>query len=796
MIANAARAFFFALAAFLSTLGSAAGVDVPWRDAEALRTESAQIQRRLFRASDTALQKDVTARLKEFRRLWSTRLHAAYEKAAPSRVQLIDEAVEAFAKAVERWDPAAAASARARIWTGLVDGAFRAALARFEEGHLEGAAGWLNIREYARTSRDTAASIAMREALAGRMEPDDARDVIETELLGVYAGELRKAVDEARGHHAVGYDVQLAGELARANGLHTLLSDSLLARLGTHEANRIAEAFARLDDPNPLKAEELEALLVHIETLLATYAPASLSPEERDRRVRLFVRFMALVPVEYAKGVRDGEIAIPFEYFEAGLFRDRAEMLFGDLGYDLAARSPQSFDRLSAILKDMQALIAQKSDGASIRKLSEEAEALVTTVYGADLSKGVDGAALSLLPDILDEVLLAGNAGNWEAAELKRLEAYALFDPDIEQRLMPRAPALALKMEADFWEGSADDPGLGRIVVMRGPEEALKLTVIRMKAATEEAARILDTRLSALGAFLQSLAILLREGLEAVLVLACMIGALKASGLPARGAGGWSWPVTTGAAAALGGSFALWFAVGYLFALSTLQRELLEGLSALAAAAVLLYVTHWIFRKSYVGDWIAEVRRKATAATRGKRDGPSGYLGWFTLFSLSFLVVFREGFETVLFYEALLIDAPAAPVLAGLAVGGILAALIGYVMLGLEAKLPVPTFFRLTGGMLAVLSVVLVGSGIRGLQTAALVSATPVAWLPDKPWLQIYLGLYPVSEALLAQSIVAGFLVISLVGLIKHRRKRVQLVTQRKLDERNRDETGSPATVP
>lgn len=246
-----------------------------------------------------------------------------------------------------------------------------------------------------------------------------------------------------------------------------------------------------------------------------------------------------------------------------------------------------------------------------------------------------------------------------------------------------------------------------------------------------------------------------------------MIGALKASGLPARGAGSWRLPVAAGVLAALGGSFALWLAVGRLFTLGTLQRELLEGLSALAAAAVLLYVTHWMFRKSYVGDWIAQIRRRAVVAAKGN-DG--GHLGWFTLFSLSFLVVFREGFETVLFYEALLIDAPALPVLAGLAAGGVLAVAIGYAMLGLEAKLPIAAFFRLTGGLLATLCVMLVGSGVRGLQTAALMSATPVAWFPDRPWLQIYFGLYPVVEALAAQAAVAAFLAVSLLAVAGYRK--------------------------
>lgn len=769
MMKDARSAAVLLLALFIALLGPAAWAEpAPWQDAETLRAESAGIQRLMFRTPDAALRQDVSGRAAQVRHLWSDRLEAAYRQASPDAARRIAASVAVFADAAERWDAAAAAAARARIWTGLIDGAFDATMAGLDAGRIDEAAGWLNIREYARTSRDTAASLAMRELRAGRLEPAQARGVIEAELLGVYAGELRRALAEARSHLAAGYDVQLAAALARAAGLGALLAPNMAARLGPERAAALARSFARLDTTAPADRADLDALLSGIEAALVTYAPVSLSDDERDRRVRLLSRFLGLVPVEYEKGVRDGAITIPFEYFEAGLFRDRAEMLFGDLGHDLTTRAPAALDRLAAILAEMKALIAGKGDEARVRALAGEGQALVASVYGKDLTGGGHVAALALLPDIFDEILLVAQAGDWEEAELKRLEAYALFDPDIEQRLMPRAPALALRMEAGFWEGSVTEPGFGRLVAARGPVDALKAAAARMKAATAEAKTVLDTRLSSLGAFLQSLAILLREGLEAVLVLACMIGALKASGVPATGAGGWRRPVVIGVAAALAGSFALWLVVGRLFALSTLQRELLEGLTALVAAAVLVYVTHWIFRKAYVGDWIAEIRRKAALAAGS--DGPSGVrLGWLTLFSLAFLVVFREGFETVLFFEALLVDAPAAPVLAGLVAGGLLAAAVAYAMLGLEAKLPVAAFFRLTGGLLAVLCIMLIGSGVRGLQTAALVSATPVAWFPDRPWLQIYLGLYPVAESLAAQALVAGALLLSLLWLAVRR---------------------------
>lgn len=757
------------LLALVASFAPPAAAEVPWQDAEALRSESASIQRLLFRAPDENVQRDMSARIDRVRHLWKDRLQDAYRLGAPDAVAPIDDAVDDFVSALGEWNAGRAAAARARIWTALLDGAFEATLKALDEGRSGDAAQWLNIREYARTSRDTAASIAMREVLDQRLEPARAREVIEAELLGVYAGELRRSITDARSHLASGFRVQFFSAVARAQGLYTLLAANIAARIGAKQANEIEAALTEAESLPPGAGDHF---LAKLEASLATYSPTNLSDDDRERRVRLLSRFIGLVPVEYEKGVRDGEVTIPFEYFEAGLFLDRATMLFGDLGPDLAARSLQSFERFSGILAEMDTVISDKGDEERIWSLSEEAQQAILDIYGASTEGGYK-LSLSMLPDLFDEIALVAQAGDWQEAELKRLEAYALFDPDIEQRLMPRAPALALKIEAGFWEGSASEPGLGRVIADHGPEEDLKQMVAQMKSATAEAGSILDTQLSAVGAFLQSLVILLREGLEAVLVLACMIGALRASGTRAGGRRGWRLPVSGGIAAALIGSFALWLAVGKVFAMSTLQRELLEGATALVAAAVLLYVTHWMFRKAYVGDWVADIRRKTSAAASAGAAGNGALFGGLTIFALAFLVVFREGFETVLFYEALLIDAPEMPVLAGLAVGGTLAVSIGYMMLGFEARLPMAVYFRLTGILLGVLTVMLVGSGIRGLQTAALVSATPVGWFPDHSWLQLYFGLYPVAEALLSQAAVAGLPLLSAGWLFLRRVKTV-----------------------
>lgn len=755
------------LLALVASFAQPAAAEVPWQDAEALRSESASIQRLLFRAPDENVQRDMSARIDRVQHLWKDRLNDAYRLGAPDAVAPVGDAIDDFATALAEWNAGEAAAARARIWTALLDGAFKATLTALDEGRSNDAAQWLNIREYARTSRDTAGSIAMREVLDQRLASVRAREVIRAELLGVYAGELRRSIAEARSHLASGYQVQFSYALARARGLHDLLSENIVARIGRPQADAIKTALAEAES---LALTAVDPVLAKLETSLATYSPTSLSPEDRERRVRLLSRFVGLVPVEYEKGVRDGQVTIPFEYFEAGLFRDRAEMLFGDLGSDLAARSPQSFERLASILAEMKMIIASKGDEERVWSLAEEAKQAISDVYDVSTEGGYK-LSLSMLPDLFDEILLVAQAGDWEEAELKRLEAYALFDPDIEQRLMPRAPALALKMEAGFWEGSAFEPGFGRLIADKGPEEGLTQVAAQMKASTAQAGQVLDSRLSSIGAFLQSLAILMREGLEAVLVLACMIGALKASGTPAGGMQGWRLPVSSGVVTAVVASFALWLAVGQLFAMSTLQREFLEGATALIAAGVLVYVTHWMFRKAHVGDWVAEIGRRTSAVTRSGQI--TNMFGGLTVFGLAFLVVFREGFETVLFYEALLADAPAMPVLGGLVLGAVLAMTSAYLILGLEKRLPVTAFFRVTGGLLVLMSITLVGSGIRGLQTAALMPATPVPWFPDHAWLQLYLGLYPVSEALLSQAIVAGGLLLSAGWLLRRRAKPV-----------------------
>lgn len=733
-----ARPILALLAAVLLWLGSGLAIaDVPWASAETMRSDAARLGRLLYRPASAERDAAIDERLARLRAAWHAGLDAAYGDGALA----VEASLEALETTARAGDAEGAARARELLWTRLLHGAQRQAFRALERGDAETAADWLNIREYARASGDTAAELAMAELLAGRLAPSEALRIVRDELLGIHAAELRLALARAAADAKAAHRIQLAGELGRAEGLMAILRDSLEEKLGRAATRRLE------DDLAAARQARTAAAIEPVRAALADYAPVALSDAERLRRARLLRRFLDLVWIEYQDGVRNGEISIPMEYHEAVLFRGRAAMIFGDLRPTIAETAAEAAERLATLLAEMDAHIAAKGDPERIRTLTGEALALVDQVFGAETAQGGYDLAVETLPAVLDEMLLMARSGDWREAEMKRLEAYSWFDPDIEQRLMPRAPGLALRLEARFWEGSAELPGLGRIIAAQGPVTALVDQVAAIEAGLGDARERIETPLSALGALVQSSGIILREGLEAVLILAALMGALRAEGVPSRA---WRRPVVAGVSLAIAGSFALWFAARQLITISTLQRELLEGATALVAAAVLVWVTQTLLSRARGGHL---ERLRTTLRQSG--------LSVVGIFALAFLVVFREGFETVLFYEALLVDAPSEAVLAGLVLGGAGALVAGWLVFGLGLRLPLKPFFRITGVLLALLSVMLVGAGIRGLQTAALLPATPVGWFPDQEWLQLWLGLFPVAEALAAQGAVIAFFLLN-----------------------------------
>jgi high-affinity iron transporter len=731
---------------FVAMFSTFASAMEPWQAGETIRRNTAKIERYVFLPDSEANRAKLDSLVEEARSAFDDVLNQPF--ASPP----IGTDFDNLKRALADRSPVAVARFRNRIWTGIIAGAYKQLMGSLERGEFVEAKRWLSIREYARASRDTAAGEAIDAAIAGKMGQGRAVEIIQGELLRVYAGEMRRALGLAEKAADKKYFSQLAGYVNRAHGLSLLLSSNMAMRMGSDKQTVIAEHFVRLVSiekslGRAAKIDDIIPPLHSLNVALLGYSPVVLSREDRERHARLLSRFFGLVYIEYKDGVRDGKVVIPVEYHEARLFRDRAQMLLGDLQGELMNASPESFEKLSANLKEMHQIIEAKGSKERIKELSNESEAITNKVF--DIKKGEGGhkVAFQMLPAIMDEIVMLVGAGDYPGAELKRLEAYSFFDPDIEQRLLPRAPTLSLKLESLFWEGSVARPGLGRLIEQKASKAKTKKTTAETKELLRQAKEILNAKLGSTGAFMQSFAIIMREGLEAIIVIAALIGTLRALGTT-----GYPVYIWGGVILALIASFALWYAAGRLITVSTANRELLEGATALLAAAVLIYVTHWIFHKTYVTDWMSFIKEKV------EDTASSGRL--MTLGVLSFFVVFREGFETVLFYEALMIDASPTPVLGGFATGVLGTGLIAVALIHYGLRLPLGLFFKITGFLLMALTIIFVGVGIRGLQTAGLVSATPVAGFPESPFLQLYFGIFPVAEPLIAQAAVITLFIV------------------------------------
>lgn len=250
--------------------------------------------------------------------------------------------------------------------------------------------------------------------------------------------------------------------------------------------------------------------------------------------------------------------------------------------------------------------------------------------------------------------------------------------------------------------------------------------------------------------------IVVREGLEAVLLIAALVAYLGRMGAERPHL----LQIYGGAGLALAASFATWLAARTIVPLGGASRELVEGVTALVAVGVLLYVSHWLFQKTYIHDWKEYLKENlGRAVSKGST---------LAMASLAFAAVYREGFETVLFYQALLFDAGAAAVTAGFVPGLalMLVLAVGIVRLGL--RLPLQRFFAATNALLLYLAFAFLGKGLYSLQEAGVFAPHPLSWMPDHSALRQVLGVYPLLETLVAHT---AFLILLAATYLYYRRR-------------------------
>jgi high-affinity iron transporter len=357
---------------------------------------------------------------------------------------------------------------------------------------------------------------------------------------------------------------------------------------------------------------------------------------------------------------------------------------------------------------------------------------------------GGETLSLGLARQRLGESLAAYRSGDREKAKSLALSAYLDGFEPVEPVLAARDAALMARVEAAMAQLRA------AIAAGRDPAE-IAGHVERLDALFGEAERALAPEQGgASSAFLGAFTILLREGLEALLIVVAMLAFLRKANRPEMVR-----PVHWGWIAALAGGIATWWAATHFIAVSGASRELTEGFGSVLAAVILLFVGIWMHGKAQADEWQRYIREKVGNALSRRS-------GWF-LFLLAFIAVYREVFETILFFAALSAQGNVGALAAGAGAGLLCLALIAVAMLRFSRKLPITEFFRYSSVLIAVLAVVLAGKGIAALQEAGLLGVRPLAGAPRIEWL----GLYPTLEGLTAQ---AATLLILLAGFAWNRR--------------------------
>ncbi|MDD3722547.1 MAG: FTR1 family protein [Lutibacter sp.] len=344
--------------------------------------------------------------------------------------------------------------------------------------------------------------------------------------------------------------------------------------------------------------------------------------------------------------------------------------------------------------------------------------------------------SLKIATDYLISALKTYKEGENKTARRYALAAYLEGIEPMEAKLKTYAPAFSTKLEQQMLRvRQSIEQNKNNSEVENEINVALGLIV--------EANQVMkDSSLSYWLTFLLSASILLREGLEAFLIIVLILALIRSSG--AKQAKIW---VHSGWILAVAMGMAGWFLSGWLINISGQNREIMEGLISLFAVIILSFVGFWLHNNSHAEKWKKFVEEKIGKQLQKEK--------MFGLAFFSFMVVFREAFESILFLQA--INLETIPINKSAIGFGVLAAfgliaLLGFLFLRYSKKIPVRQLFLYSSWGISLLAIILLGKGIHSIQESGWISITNFPIVVHVDWL----GIYPTTETIVSQLILLG----------------------------------------
>lgn len=368
----------------------------------------------------------------------------------------------------------------------------------------------------------------------------------------------------------------------------------------------------------------------------------------------------------------------------------------------------------------------------------EQGMAVVRSMAAAPSSTSLNGSLAKAL-DLLEKSQQAYLNNNYSQARRYALDAYLDGVEPVESQIRASNPELVKKVENEML-------AVRSAVQDQVNEQELATKIQSASLAIQEAQDLLNNQEYSFWInFLLAASILLREGLEAFLIIMVILGVLRSVGANRTAKyvhGGWIVALLAGIVG--------WFITQTLIGFSSLQRELLEAIGAGTAVVLLIYIGFWMHSKTHVKQWTRFINEQVHSLLNKE--------SMWGLALLSFIVVFREAFESIIFLSSISLKSEAsnAGIYSALIVVALIIAVFGYVFGRASRNIPIRQLFRYSSLVLGVLAVILIGKGVRSLQEAGYID---IASLPFN-WSIPSLGVYATWPTILAQvgvlSIILG----------------------------------------
>jgi high-affinity iron transporter len=679
--------------------------------------------------------------------------------ADPTAATDLNESLASASKAIAAGNDVEFAVAKGLAWSAILRGAMEETLAAAQSGDAAATASWLLIREFRPTTKFSRpganATLAVQSLKNGDTSPEEAVAAIRADLLDTYQARLDAALSSALTSARDGYPVSQAESAATAAGYWKILN-------GPYESQRDATARADADSTfnqlvNSVISQDSAAFTIHEDaaaTIVESFRATPMSTDEQASRAHQLLLYLPLVSVEYGRGVKGDQVTVDIEMVESLAFLDAARAAFADLRSELNGYDQATTDAVAtslATLNDQIQSSARKENVTSVEVVKSsvnDIQAKLKGIYPDAWNQTSGTADFEVISSILDQMETAVAAGQYKQAESARLQAYAIYDAGPEKHLIGFAPGVAREAEQLFWQGTGNTQGLQYAIENQAsPKEIAQIRATLNKVLADGQERLGAGRPGDGAIVFNAATIVFREGLEAVLILASLLASMKGANAKFKR------PMAVGAIGAFVAT-----AVLFVLARSALLQfsqygERLEAIVSIVAIGVLLLVMNWFFHKVYWTKWIAHHHTRRRVLIGGAAGQMLG------LVILGFTSIFREGAETVLFLQALVLDAGTLVVIQGVAIGLVGTFIVGALVFFLQARLPHKKMLTMTGVMIAVVLVMMVGNTVHVLQTVGWMPITPIGNTVFPYWLGVWFGAYATWEGVVLQAVAVIFVI-------------------------------------